>query len=122
MHERDAALVGHPSLKPDRAQHFQGTEMKMAGARVDGSAVIALDRQRLDAVPREERRCRKPNQTAADNEDISLDHAILPGAVVFSSAIKAAIEGLVADLVFDLETERSTRNHGKRVTAPHGDA
>ncbi len=39
------------------------------------------------------------------------------------AAIKAAIEGLVADLVFDLETERSTRNQlGKRVTTRRRDA
>jgi hypothetical protein len=30
------------------------------------------------------------------------------------TAIKAAIEGLMSDVVFELETERSTRNHGKR--------
>ena len=34
------------------------------------------------------------------------------------AAIKAAVEGLMADLVFDLETERSTPSQlGKRVTA-----
>jgi hypothetical protein len=34
------------------------------------------------------------------------------------AAIKTAIEGLMADLVFELEAERSTRNQvGKRVTA-----
>ena len=34
-----------------------------------------------------------------------------------SAAIKAAIEGLIGDLVFELEAERSTRNRlGKRVT------
>jgi hypothetical protein len=38
------------------------------------------------------------------------------------AAIKAAIEGLMSDVVFEVETERSTRNHRKRVTAPHGDA
>ncbi len=71
----------HPSLKPDRPQHFQGAEMKMAGARVNGGAVMALDRQRLHAMPRQERRRRKPNQTAADDKDVSFDHAILPSAV-----------------------------------------
>jgi hypothetical protein len=39
------------------------------------------------------------------------------------AAIKAAIEGLLADLVLDLETERSTRNQlGKRVTTRRRDA
>ena len=33
------------------------------------------------------------------------------------AAIKAAIEGLIADLVFELKAERSARNQlGKRVT------
>ena len=40
-----------------------------------------------------------------------------------SAAIKAAIEGLIADVAFELETERSTRNElRKRVTARHDDA
>ena len=39
------------------------------------------------------------------------------------AAIKAAIEGLMSDVVFDLEAERFTRNHpGKRVTARQRDA
>jgi len=39
------------------------------------------------------------------------------------AAIKAAIESVMADLVFDLETERSTRNPlGKPVTTRHRDA
>ena len=41
------------------------------------------------------------------------------------AAIKAAIETLetlMSDVVFELETERSTRNHGKRVTTRHRDA
>jgi hypothetical protein len=39
------------------------------------------------------------------------------------AAIKAAVEGLAADLVFDLETERSARNKvEKRVTARQRDA
>ena len=36
------------------------------------------------------------------------------------AAIKAAIEGLMSDVVFELETERSTRSQlGKRVTTRH---
>jgi len=39
------------------------------------------------------------------------------------AAIKAAIEGIIADMVFELEAERSTRNQlGKRVTTRHRDA
>jgi hypothetical protein len=35
------------------------------------------------------------------------------------AAIKAAIEGVIADVVFELEAERSSRNQlGKRVTTP----
>jgi hypothetical protein len=40
-----------------------------------------------------------------------------------TTSIKAAIERVVADLVFELETERSTRNQlGKRVTTRRRDA
>ena len=36
------------------------------------------------------------------------------------AAIKAAIEGVIADMIFELEAERSTRNRiGKRVTTRH---
>ena len=39
------------------------------------------------------------------------------------AAIKAAVEGLVADVVFELEAERSARSlRGKRVTTRHRDA
>jgi hypothetical protein len=39
------------------------------------------------------------------------------------AAIKAAIEGLLSDFVFDLETERSARSQvGKRVTTRQRDA
>jgi hypothetical protein len=38
------------------------------------------------------------------------------------AAIMAAVECLMSDVVFELETERFTRNHGKRVTARHRDA
>jgi len=39
------------------------------------------------------------------------------------AAIKAAIEGVIADVVFDLEAERSARTQlGKRVTTREGDA
>ena len=39
------------------------------------------------------------------------------------AAIKAAVEGLMADAVFELEAERSTRNRlGKRVTTRDRDA
>jgi hypothetical protein len=39
------------------------------------------------------------------------------------AAIKAAIECLMSDVVFELETERSIRSQrGKRVTARHPDA
>lgn len=39
------------------------------------------------------------------------------------AAIKAAIESVIADVVFELEAERSTRNQlGKRVNARQRDA
>ena len=39
------------------------------------------------------------------------------------AAIKAAIEGVIADMVFELEAERSARSlRGKRVTTRHRDA
>ena len=39
------------------------------------------------------------------------------------AAIRAAIECLMSDVVFELETQRSTRNQlGKRVTTRHRDA
>ena len=39
------------------------------------------------------------------------------------AAIKAAIQGLIADLVFELKAERSARNRlGKRVTTRDRDA
>jgi len=39
------------------------------------------------------------------------------------AAIKAAIEGVIADVVFELEAERSTRKQlGKPVTTRHRDA
>ena len=39
------------------------------------------------------------------------------------AAIKAAIEGVIADMIFEMEAERSARNQlGKRVTTRHRDA
>ena len=69
----------HPVFEPDGTEHLKGAQMKMPGARMDGGAVVTLDRQVRHAVPGEECRGGQPDQAAADDEDIGLDHALAAG-------------------------------------------
>ena len=67
----------HPALQSDGAQHLEGAQMKMPGTRMDGGAVVTLDRQVRHAVPGQECRGGQPDQAPADDKDIRLDHARL---------------------------------------------
>ena len=53
--------------------------MKMPGARMDGRAVVAFHRQGWHAVPGEECGGGQPDQAAADDKDVGLNHHARPG-------------------------------------------
>ena len=72
------------SFKTDGTQHLECAEMKVPGARVNSGSVMTLDRQRRHAMPGEACRGRKPDQAAADDEDIGFDHVVFPRVGVSS--------------------------------------
>ena len=65
-------------LKPDRAQHLERAQVKMPGARMDGGAMVALDRERRHAMPGEKACGGKPDQAAADDQHVGFDHLRSP--------------------------------------------
>ena len=66
-----AGKAGRPDgrLEPDLAEQLDGALGEAAGARVDQQIGVAFDEERLQAVPGQEERGRKPGQPAADDED-----------------------------------------------------
>ncbi len=72
------------SFETDGTQHLECAEMKVPGAWVNSGAVMTLDRERRHTMPGEACRCRKPNQTAADDEDVGFDHVVFPRTGVSS--------------------------------------
>lgn len=84
---------------------------------------VRLRTQRYRARRRQGTRCILVN-VSEDDVTAPVARSYLPEeASRDPAAIKAAVEGLVADVVFELETERSIRSQrGKRVTARHRDA
>jgi hypothetical protein len=53
--------------------------MKVSGAGMNGGAVVALHRQRRHPVLGQERGGGKPNEAAADDQNVGLDHYARPG-------------------------------------------
>ena len=68
-------------------------------------------------------RCITVHVNKSDLEALIARGHLLEEASQDPAAIKAAVEGLMSDVVFELETERSNRNQlGKRVTTRKRDA
>ena len=58
----------HLGLDTGDAHELDGAELEVAGARMDGRALVLLDRQRLDPVLGEEHRRRQPDEAPTHDE------------------------------------------------------
>src|SRR5262249_19194920 len=58
---------------------LQCSQVKVPGARMNGRAVVALNRQGGHAVPGEKCGGGQPHQAAADDKDVGFDHHARPG-------------------------------------------
>ena len=63
----------HTILDAGDPHQFDRAQLEVAGARMDGRAVMLLDRQHLDAMLGEEHRRRQPDQAATDHEHGHVD-------------------------------------------------
>ena len=63
----------HPVLDAGDAHQLDRAQLEVAGARMDGRAVVLLDRQHVDTVLGEEHRRRQPDQAAADDQHGNVD-------------------------------------------------
>ena len=61
-------------LQPDAAVGLHGADVEIAGPRMDRSAGVLLGHAGLDAVMPEERGRGKADQTAADDQNVTLDN------------------------------------------------
>jgi hypothetical protein len=79
--------------------------------------------QRYRARRQQGTRCITVHVNKSNLEALIARGHLSEGASQDPAAIKAAIEGVISDVVFEVEAERSTRNQrGKRVTTRHRDA